>query len=227
MQEKQPKQQQQEQQQQQNQHQTTTTKPTTLRPKKRTQQKLRFNYEARNSATRSQRVQQPKSSTMAEKLKAQLWLHSRPKKGNFTKERKGEGKKKTNYSPANILQLLLQQLQHVTRLFFFHFFLLATIITNKTHEGENDDHIISNPQLKNLTLTQTTLLHLGETKNKPNQTKPNKKQNPNQTKPKPKPTTKPKTKSNQNQTQTKYKTINQIKPKPNPNHIQNQKPNQT
>jgi hypothetical protein len=131
MQEKQPKQQQQqEQQQQQNQHQTTTTTPTKLRPKKRTQQKLRFNYEARNSATGSQRVQQPKSSTMAEKLKAQLWLHSRPKKGNFTKERKGEEKKTTNYSPANILQLLLQ-LQHVTRLFFFHFFLLATIITNK------------------------------------------------------------------------------------------------
>lgn len=93
MQEKKPKQQQQEQQLQQNQHQTTTTQPTKLRPKKRTQQKLRFNYEARNSATGSQRVQQPKSSTMAEKLKAQLWLHSRPKKGNFTKERKGEGKK--------------------------------------------------------------------------------------------------------------------------------------
>jgi proline dehydrogenase len=161
MKEKQPKQQQQheqqqqQQQQQQNQHQTTTTKPTILRPKRRTQQKLRFNYEARNSATGSQRVQQPKSSTMAEKLKAQLCLHSRPKKkGNFTNERKGE--KKTNYSPANILQLLLQ-LQHVTRLFFFHFFLFATtIITNKTQEEENDDHIISNPQLKNLTLTQTT-----------------------------------------------------------------------
>jgi hypothetical protein len=136
---------------------------------------------------------------MAEKLKAQLWLHSRPKKGNFTKERKGERKKKTNYSPANILQLLLQ-LQHVTRLFFFHFFLLATIITNKTHEGENDDHVISNPQLKNLTLTQTTLLHLGETKNKPNQ---NTKQNPNQT-------------------QTKI----QIKPKPNPNQNTTPNPNQ-
>lgn len=79
-------------------------------------------------------------------------------------------------------------------------FLLPSSQT-KTHEGENDDHIISNPQLKNLTLTQTTLLHLGETKNKPNQ---NTKQNPNQTK--------PKSKSNQNQTQTK---------------IQNQKPNQT
>jgi hypothetical protein len=66
-----------------------------MRPNRRTQQKLRFNYEARNSATGSQRVQQPKSSTMAEKLKAQLWLHSRQKKGNFAKERKG-GKKNTN-----------------------------------------------------------------------------------------------------------------------------------
>jgi hypothetical protein len=155
MKEKQPKQQQheQQQQQQQNQHQTTTTKPTILRPKRRTQQKLRFNYEARNSATGSQRVQQPKSSTMAEKLKAQLCLHSRQKKRKLYKRKEG---KKTNYSPANILQLLLQ-LQHVTRLFFFHFFLFATtIITNKTQEEENDDHIISNPQLKNLTLTQTT-----------------------------------------------------------------------
>jgi hypothetical protein len=185
MKEKQPKQQQHEQQQQQqNQHQTTITKPTKLRPKKRTQQKLRFNYEARNSATGSQRVQQPKSSTMAEKLKASALVTITPEKGNFTKERK---EKKTNYSPANILQLLLQ-LQHVTHLFFFHFFLFATIITNKTQEEENDDHMISNPQLKNLNLTQTTLLHLEETKEKPNQTKyktksksnPNQNPNPNQ-----------------------------------------------
>jgi hypothetical protein len=136
---------------------------------------------------------------MAEKLKAQLWLHSRPKKGNFTKERKGEGKKK---------QTTLQQTSYNS---YYNFnmshafssstssFLLPSSQT-KTHEGENDDHIISNPQLKNLTLTQTTLLHLGETKNKPNQ---NTKQNPNQTKTKPKP--KPKSKSNQNQN-TKPKT---------------------
>jgi len=93
MQEKQPKQQQQEQQQQQNQHQTTT-QPTKLRPKKRTQQKLRFNYEARNSATRSQRVQQPKSSTMAEKLKAQLWFTLTPKKRKLYKRKEGGEEKK-------------------------------------------------------------------------------------------------------------------------------------
>jgi hypothetical protein len=69
---------------------------------------------------------------MAEKLKAQLRLHSRPKKGKLYKRKEGwGGEKNTKYSPANILQLLLQ-LQRVTRLFFFHFFLFAIIITSKT-----------------------------------------------------------------------------------------------
>jgi len=102
MKEKQAKQHQQEQQQQ-NQHQTATTKPTKLRPKIRTQQKLRFNYEARNSATGSQRVQQQKKLNYGRKIKSsQLWLHSRQKKkGNFTKERKEKKKnKQTNYSPT-------------------------------------------------------------------------------------------------------------------------------
>jgi len=55
---------------------------------------LRFNYEARNSATRSQRVQQPKSSTMAEKLKAQLWFTLTPKKRKLYKRKEGGEKKK-------------------------------------------------------------------------------------------------------------------------------------